>query len=124
MMAKPSSKRPFDRKAEAQRVLRVQAELLRELYLAGIPLTDPNGSPTVEQWSRWFEAMHEAHQWTSGEGDDLWPDWAGAAFGEVPSEGRRLALHAVDCGREQPFPPNPRDTGAGRPAEAHEGVGS
>lgn len=76
-MEKPSNNRPpFDPVAEEQRVLRIQSEMLRELYLAGIPITDPGGSPTEEQWSRWFGAMHDAHEWTRLEDEPLWPAWA------------------------------------------------
>ena len=49
---------------------------LRELYLAGVPMTkEPSG--TAAEWGRWFGAMHEAHEWTLQDGDPLWPEWAG-----------------------------------------------
>lgn len=46
---------------------------LRELYLASIPLTGGR-SPSGAEWERWFEAMHNAHDWTT---DGDWPEWAG-----------------------------------------------
>lgn len=71
---------PKDRGTALLEALRAERDFLRaafrELYQASIPLTG-DGLHTQEQWSRWFAAMHDAHEWTMDESDPLWPEWAG-----------------------------------------------
>lgn len=55
--------------------LKLVSDALRDLYDASVPLTGERPL-SVEQWSRWYGAMHEAHDWRSGD-IHSWPEWAG-----------------------------------------------